>query len=215
MMIQLNNITKSFGDRVIFKDYSLVIPQNSFTVISGASGSGKSTLLNMIGLLDLPDCGNIKILDYQNVKPFSLQATQILRNHIGYLFQNFALVPEKSVLYNLNIALDSVKVKNKKERVRDALQKVGLEGFENKMVYQCSGGEQQRIAIARLLLKPCEIILADEPTGSLDDYNKHIIFSLLKELQTLGKTLVVVTHDPDLIALADLVVDLNVLTRVQ
>lgn len=209
MAIQIKDITKKYGDRIILNNYSLIIPKNSFTVIAGASGSGKSTLLNIIGLLDTPDCGEVTILGHKNITPFSSKATKLLRNNIGYLFQNFALIPEKSVEYNLNIALDSVRSKNKDTAITDALEMVGLSEIRKQKVYQCSGGEQQRIAVARLLLKPCDIILADEPTGSLDEENKHIIFNLLKKLQDLGKTVVVVTHDADLIDIADHVVRLE------
>lgn len=206
-MIQLENITKTFGNRVIIKDYSLTIPQNSFTIIAGPSGSGKSTLLNIMGLLDVPDSGDVTILTQRNLKPFSRRATTMLRNHIGYLFQNFALVPEKTVAYNLKIAMEGLKTSQ--DTMLDALNQVGLPNILDQHVYQCSGGEQQRIAIARLLLKPCDLILADEPTGSLDAANKYLIFDLLKDLQARGKTVVVVTHDQDLIALADHVIYLE------
>lgn len=89
------------------------------------------------------------------------------------------------------------------------MKQVGLEGYEDKKVFKCSGGEQQRISIARLLLKPCELVLADEPTGSLDEENKKIVFSLLKQLQKMGKTVIVVSHDPDLIKIADRVIQLT------
>ncbi|WP_323615814.1 ATP-binding cassette domain-containing protein [Erysipelothrix rhusiopathiae] len=207
-MIQIDKITKTFGNRVILKDYSLEIPQNSFTVIAGPSGSGKSTLLNIMGLLDVPDSGNVTLLDQRNLKPFSRSASTMLRKHIGYLFQNFALVPEKTVEYNLKIAMEGYK--HSKDAMIDALKQVGLPNILDQYVYQCSGGEQQRIAIARLLLKPCDLILADEPTGSLDEANKYLIFDLLKTLQKLGKTLVIVTHDPDLIAQADNVIYLEI-----
>jgi putative ABC transport system ATP-binding protein len=143
---------------------------------------------------------------HENVKPFSKDATEILRNEIGYLFQNFALIDNRSVKYNLMIALEHVKEKNKSKLITEALVKVGMAGFENKKIFECSGGEQQRIAIARLLLKPCQIILCDEPTGSLDEENKQVIFDLLKYLQEQGKTMVVVTHDDELVEIADEVI---------
>ena len=118
----------------------------------------------------------------------------MLREKIGYLFQNFALIDNMTVFENLELAI----FKNQKEKqqlIHDALKKVGLEGFESKFVFQCSGGEQQRIAIARLLLKPCDLVLCDEPTGSLDDENKKIILDLLDELHALGKTIIVVSHE--------------------
>lgn len=208
MVITFDTVSKSFGDKLVLNNLTLNIKRNSFTVISGPSGTGKSTILNLMGLLDAPDSGTITILDEHDIKPFSRSATLALRNKIGYLFQNFALVDDKTVAYNLKLAMESVKGVDKEEAIRAALETVGMSGFEKQKVYQCSGGEQQRIAIARLLLKPCEIVLADEPTGSLDDDNKHIIFSLLKKLQEMGKTLIVVTHDPELVAIADHVIHL-------
>ena len=119
------------------------------------------------------------------------------------------MIEEKSVAYNLNLAFDKEKKAVKDEKIQNALAKVGLIGYEQKKVFECSGGEQQRIAIARLLLKPCELILADEPTGSLDENNKQEIFSLLKQLQASGKTIVVVTHDKELMEIADKVIVLE------
>ena len=103
----------------------------------------------------------------------------MLREKIGYLFQNFALVENETVEYNLKLALDNIKA-DKKEKIKEVLKEVQLEGYENKKIYKCSGGEQQRVAIARLLLKQCDLILADEPTGSLDESNREIIIKLLK-----------------------------------
>ena len=101
------------------------------------------------------------------------------------------------------------KIDNKKEKIKEALEMVGLSGYDNKKIYECSGGEQQRIAIARLLIKPCELVLADEPTGSLDSENKKLVFSLLKKLQDMGKTLIVVSHDEDLLRITDRIIYLN------
>lgn len=147
--------------------------------------------MNLVGLLDKPTSGKVILFDEVAPKPFSGKATQLLRDKIGYLFQNFALVDNKSVEYNLKIALEHVKC-NKSEMIKDVLEEVGLEGFEKNKVYQCSGWEQQRISIARLLLKPCDLVLCDEPTGSLDLDNKHIIFDLLRKLKSQSKSVVVV-----------------------
>lgn len=208
-VIEVKNISKSFGSKRVFHDFSLDIKENTFVAIAGESGSGKSTLLNMLGLLDSPESGDIILFGNVNVKPFSLQAQRLLKTKFGYLFQNFALIEEKSVAYNLNLAFDKEKKAVKDEKIQNALAKVGLVGYEQKKVFECSGGEQQRIAIARLLLKPCELILADEPTGSLDENNKQEIFSLLKQLQASGKTIVVVTHDKELMEIADKVIVLE------
>ena len=153
----------------------------------------------------------MEIFGNKNVKPFSRIASKLLRFKIGYLFQNFALLEDKSVEYNLMLGMENLKIRNKSEKISNALKEVGLEGYEKKMIYKCSGGEQQRIAIARLLLKPCELILADEPTGSLDEENKKIIYTLLKMLQEKGKTIIVVSHDLELIKLADRTISIDMI----
>lgn len=202
-------MNKSFKDVEVFKDFNLEIKKNSFTIISGTSGSGKSTLLNIIGLLDTKDNGNIYLFEEKNVHPFSKKAEYLLREKIGYLFQNFALVDNETVEYNLRIALENVRDKNKEELISNVLKQVGLKGYEKKMVYKCSGGEQQRIAIARLLLKPCELVLADEPTGSLDYDNKMLVVSLLEKMHKEGKTILIVTHDEELMEIGDNHIKLN------
>lgn len=207
--LEIKKLKKAFGDQVIFHDFSLSVEENEFLVITGASGSGKSTLLNIIGLLDKADEGEINYFDIGQVKAYTRKAEKVLKNDIGYLFQNFALIENESVKYNMMLALENQHIGHKEEKIKEALHKVGLDGYLDKKIYKCSGGEQQRISIARLLIKPCRLVLADEPTGSLDKANKEIVFSLLKELQKMGKTLIVVTHDEDLAKLADRVVRLE------
>lgn len=208
-IVEVSHIKKSFGQHVIFDDFSFSVKQEEFLGISGKSGTGKSTLLNMIGLLDKPDTGEITLFGEQSILPFSRKAEKFLKFHIGYLFQNFALLENETVYYNMNIAVEYHKIDNKKEKIKEALEMVGLSGYDNKKIYECSGGEQQRIAIARLLIKPCELVLADEPTGSLDSENKKLVFSLLKKLQDMGKTLIVVSHDEDLLRITDRIIYLN------
>ena len=206
-MIEMKKINKAYGNHVVLKDLDLTIKQQEFVVIAGESGCGKSTLLNILGLLDTYQSGDYTLLNHLNVKPHSKKARTLLRDKIGYLFQDFALLENETVKYNLNIALENVKSKNKQEKMIEALKQVGLnEHFLKKKICECSGGEQQRIAIARLLLKPCELILADEPTGSLDNENKMLVYRLLKMMQQQGKTIVVVSHDGDFISLADRVI---------
>ena len=209
MIIRIDNMCKKFDDNIVLDQFHMSVEENEFVVVIGKSGSGKSTLLNIIGLLEKMTSGSMEIFGKKDVKPFSTKASRILKNKIGYIFQNYALLEDKTVLYNLMICIENVKIKNKKAKIAEALKEVGLNGYESKKVYQCSGGERQRIAIARLLLKPCELILADEPTGSLDKINKEVIYSMLKLLQKKGKTIVVVTHDDDLIKLADRCITLD------
>lgn len=207
-IVELKNVSKSYGDKNILNNLSIKIEEGTFNVIMGASGSGKSTILNIIGLLDKATSGDVILFGQKNIRPFSMKAEQMLKNKIGYLFQNFALIENETVANNLKLALENVKG-NKKERISEALKEVGLEGYENKKIFKCSGGEQQRVAIARLLLKPCELILADEPTGSLDIKNREIVVKLLKNMQELGKTIIVVSHDSFFKEIADDVIDLS------
>lgn len=207
-IVELENVSKSYGDKNVLNNLSFKIEEGTFNVIMGASGSGKSTILNIIGLLDKATSGDVILFGQKNIRPFSMKAEQMLKNKIGYLFQNFALIENETVANNLKLALENVRG-NKKEKISVALKEVGLEGYENKKIFKCSGGEQQRVAIARLLLKPCELILADEPTGSLDIKNREIVVKLLKNMQEQGKTIIAVSHDPFFEAIADNVIDLS------
>lgn len=209
--IELINISKSYGDKKIINNFSLQVNKGDSIVINGHSGCGKSTLLNMIGLIEPFDEGDLIINGYENIKPNSKTACKLLRNELGYLFQNFALIDNEKVKSNLNIALKYVNEtkKQKEYLVQDALDYVGLQGFENRYVFELSGGEQQRVAIARIMLKPCSIILADEPTGSLDEDNRNKVMDLLLSLNKKGKTLIIVTHDNYIVKQCDRVINLR------
>lgn len=192
-MIELLNINKSYGEKIILKDFSMKVSKNEFITIVGKSGSGKTTLLNIIGLLEKPDNGTIKIMAKSNPNKSEIQSLR--RYNLGYIFQNYALLENETVKSNLLLATKYNK-DFKKNMLLDALEKVELpSSILNEKVYRLSGGEQQRIAIARILLKPCDIILADEPTGNLDEYNKKQIVSILSKMRDLDKTIVCVTHD--------------------
>ena len=194
-IIEIKNMTKKFGDHTIFNNYSLDIQEGDFVGIKGNSGKGKTTLLNIIGLLE-PFEGELIIKNNKIKYKDSKQKKELLKNTIGYLFQNFALVDDLTVYDNLKIALPKINNDNAKESIIKALKEVGLdESYIKKKIYTCSGGEQQRIAIARTMLKQCEIILADEPTGSLDEENKKIVMNLISKLNSDGKTVVLVSHD--------------------
>lgn len=198
-IISLSNICKKYDENIIFDNYSLDIEEGEFVSIMGKSGAGKSTLLNIIGLLEKPDSGDIVINGVKNPKFQSSTGIKLLRHHISYLFQNYGLVENETVEQNLKIGTRYLKLKKDEEnkKISEALEFVGLQGYEKKKVYKLSGGEQQRVAIARVMLKPSEIILADEPTGSLDSENRDMVLSLLTQLNKQGKTVVVVTHDPN------------------
>ena len=199
-MIELVNINKNFGKKTILDKCSFNINPNDFVAIVGESGSGKTTLLNILGLIESVDSGEVKIFDEEYIKPNSIQANKLIRERIGFVFQNFALIDNQTVLYNLLMAMKyrTLKKSEKLVEIEKVLEFVGLGGYQNKKIYELSGGEQQRIAIARAILKPHDLILADEPTGSLDDVNKQIIFELFEKLNEQGKTIIIVTHDFEL-----------------
>ena len=198
-IITAENVKKSFQKHTVLDQLELHVQKGEFLAIVGASGCGKSTLLNILGLLDRQDEGDIILFGEKNIRPFYHQAQVLLKEKIGYLFQNYALLEDKSIAYNLEIVFSGrMKREEKRQRIMEALEAVGLKGMEKKKVCQCSGGEQQRAAMARLLLKPCELILADEPTSNLDPQNKEKVYELLKEMNVQGKTVIIVTHDMEL-----------------
>ena len=192
-MITLNNISKKYNEKNIVRNFNLKINKGEFISIVGESGSGKTTLLNIIGLLEKQTSGDIVVMGIKN--PTSKELTKLQREFYGYVFQNYALIEEDSVQTNLKLALKYNKVIDKQAEINRALKLVGLDGYNKKKVFELSGGEQQRLALARIMLKKCEIILADEPTGNLDNKNRDIVFNILKDLNKQGKTIVIVTHD--------------------
>lgn len=189
MMIEIRHLYKSYDEKQLFSDLNLVIEDGEFVVFWGESGCGKTTLLNMIGSLEKIDQGEILV----NHKDIFLRKNQreYLRNEVGFLFQNFALIEAKTVRENLNM----VKKQTRSEyTVEQALEYVGLSDAVDKQVFKLSGGEQQRVALARLMIKKCSIILADEPTGSLDPGNADRVMELLQAFHKLGRTVILVTH---------------------
>ena len=197
MVIKLENIYKKFEDKDIFSDFNLIINKGEMVAITGESGKGKSTLLNIIGQLEKPDSGDVIIQGVKNAFKSEKELVKLFRYTIGYLFQNYALIEQATVNKNLDIALEYIKSSDKKQMKNEVLERVGLKDKLNSKVYQLSGGEQQRVALARLMLKKNDIILADEPTGSLDVTNRGHVLSILKDLNDEGKTIVIVTHDPE------------------
>lgn len=210
-MISIKNLSKKYGTKVILDNISLDIVQGDFVAIIGTSGCGKSTLLNIIGLLEKFDTGDITIDGDYNVSINSIKSNKILREKINYLFQNFALIDDETVEYNLKLSSQYLKLSNKAKKIlyEESLTKVGLNGFLKRKVYELSGGEQQRVALARILIKPCKIILADEPTGSLDESNRDIILDLLHELNSIGKTVIIVTHDKEVASRCKRIINLD------
>ena len=196
-MIELKNITKTIGGKVILDNLSLRIDQGDLVAIVGKSGSGKSTLLNLLGLIDGDYSGYYEIFGQKNVPVNSVKSQAIIREHISYLFQNFALIDNETVEYNLMLALKYVKLskKDKVKKIEEILERVGLPSTLHQKVSELSGGEQQRIAVARAILKPSQLLLADEPTGSLDSENRDLVLNFLLDMNKEGKTVIIVTHD--------------------
>lgn len=207
-MIQLKNISLSYGEHQIFHNLNLDIADGEFVAIVGKSGSGKTSLLNIIALLEKPNQGDILI----DGKKYTSQR-HILRYHrslMSFLLQNFALIDEESVAFNLQIAAKfAVNPDNPAQDIASALKQVNLpESILSQKVYQLSGGEQQRVALARLLIKDAKYILADEPTGNLDRQNSRIVFEILQLLNKRGKTIIMVTHDENLARQAQRIIEI-------
>ncbi len=194
---ELRGVSKSYHGRSIISNMDLKVLEGEMVAITGKSGSGKSTLLNIFGLLEFADHGTVHLFGEDCLRVRSKEASHLLRLRLGYLFQNYALIDNETVDYNLRIAQAYTKgSRKKKQEIKvEALRRVGLANAGNRKVYELSGGEQQRVAIARLLLKPCDLVLADEPTGSLDAVNRDEVLRMLHDLNDTGKTIIIVTHD--------------------
>ncbi|MBV1817891.1 MAG: ABC transporter ATP-binding protein [Clostridiaceae bacterium] len=206
-MIKLLNINKSFDERVVLSDISLSIKKNEFVCITGESGVGKTTLLNIIGLLDKPDDGEVNLCGETT---FSRKDILELRKYFfGYIFQDYLLMQDETVEKNINIAKKYNKQITNKD-IDEVIEKVRLDNsYLNRKVCYLSGGEQQKVALARIMLKPYELVLADEPTGNLDYKNKREVIEIFKDIKKSGKTIICVTHDKDVSDSADRIIRLK------
>lgn len=198
-MIRLKEITKKYHgtDKAVLKDVSLEINDGDFCAVMGKSGAGKTTLLNVLGCIDGIDAGKYY---YDDVLVSSLgrkQTDEFRRQHFSFVFQNFELIPQYNAYENIEIPLMARGIKNRKEIVMDAMEKVGIAQYRRKKVTKLSGGEQQRCAIARAIVAGTDVILADEPTGSLDEHTSGEIMDIFQALHEAGKTIIIVTHDSD------------------
>jgi putative ABC transport system ATP-binding protein len=202
-MIELKNVTKTVRsgaeDLTILDDVSLVIPDGEFVAVTGASGSGKSTLLGLIAGLDAPSSGTISI-DGADITAMSEDAlAQIRSEKIGFIFQSFHLIPSLTAFENVLIPMEILGLKDAKSRAEQLLVDVDLTNRGHHYPTELSGGEQQRIAIARAFANQPKMLLADEPTGNLDSRNGSHIFDLMTELHKQNNvTLILVTHDAGL-----------------
>jgi len=203
-IIQLENVHKNYvmGEATIHavEDASICIEEGEFVAVIGPSGSGKSTLMHLLGALDLASSGSI-FLDGHDIEKLSDSELAVIRGRkIGFVFQSFNLIPTLTALENVMLPMifQNVPLKDRKERSGNLLKEVGLGHRLSHLPNQLSGGERQRVAIARALANDPEIILADEPTGNLDTKTGQEIVSLLDSLNKKGKTIIMVTHEPEI-----------------
>ncbi|MCL5318265.1 MAG: ABC transporter ATP-binding protein [Thaumarchaeota archaeon] len=202
--VELRDVWKIYGDTGVtttaLKGVNFMVKRGEFTSIVGPSGSGKSTLLNILGTLDVPTRGKVFIDGVDTSTLNDSQLSRLRSEKIGFIFQSFNLIPRMTALMNVELPLinQGVDGDKRKDRALDKLEKVGLLKKALNTPFQLSGGEQQRVAVARALVTDPALILADEPTGNLDTKNTEVIVNLLKELnQSTGTTFLVITHNPE------------------
>lgn len=203
-MIKIEHVTKIYNEKVdstkALDDVSLIIKDGEFLAIMGPSGSGKSTLLNIIGCMDSVTSGDYYVDD---VKVSALSASQLndfRKKNIGFVFQQFALMDYYTAYENIELPLIAQNVKKfqRKLMIMETMEKLGIDELKNKKPGKMSGGQQQRVAIARALVSGCNILLADEPTGALDQSTGQDVLDILKEINSCGTTVIVVTHDENI-----------------
>ncbi|MCY9096611.1 ABC transporter ATP-binding protein [Bacillus inaquosorum] len=208
-MLTLNNISKSYKlgreEVPILKHINLTVQAGEFLAIMGPSGSGKSTLMNIIGCLDRPTSGTYTLDQIDILKGKDGALAEIRNESIGFVFQTFHLLPRLTALQNVELPMiyNKVKKKERRQRAYETLEKVGLKDRVFYKPPKLSGGQKQRVAIARALVNQPRFILADEPTGALDTKSSEQILSLFSELHQEGKTIIMITHDPDVARKAD------------
>lgn len=201
-LIKINNLNKEFGKVKALNNINLSVYEGEWLAIMGPSGSGKSTLLNILSLMDTPSSGEY-ILDNENLEQMDEeQKITLRREKIGLVFQQFHLIPYLNALENVMLS-QHYHSSVDEEDAKMVLEKVGLSHRLTHLPSQLSGGEQQRVCIARALINNPELLLADEPTGNLDEANEQIVLQTLQKLKNEGKTIVLITHNPDLAKFAD------------
>ena len=211
-MIEIKNIKKSYGNLEVLKGINLTIPENKIITIVGASGAGKSTLLHILGTLDTPDCGEIWY-DRENIATYSSNKLATFRNNnIGFVFQFHHLLPEFMALENVCMPawIKGISKKEAEKKALDLLQRLGLQERISHKPSELSGGEQQRVSVARALINNPKVVLADEPSGNLDAHTKNELHKLFFTLRDeMRQTFVIVTHDTELAEMSDLKISLQ------
>lgn len=205
-MIEANNITKSFGALQVLKGIDISVDKAEIVSIVGKSGAGKTTLLQILGTLDKPDSGTIKIAGTDVTKLKDKQLSEFRNQHIGFVFQFHQLLPEFSALENIMMPALIAGIPNSKARCRgmELLEYLNLKDRATHKPNELSGGEKQRVAVARALINKPDVIFADEPSGSLDSINKQELHQLFFNLRNeMNQTFVIVTHDESLAQLSD------------
>lgn len=214
-VIEIKDVRKSYGSgdakTEILKGVSLTIEPGEFVAITGPSGSGKSTLMNIIGLLDTPDSGYYKLSDLEVHSSKQSSLAKLRLRYIGFIFQSFNLISGLNAIENVELPMIYAKVKHQERRQRafDLLTMVGIADRAKNKPNQLSGGQMQRVAIARSLVNSPQIILADEPTGNLDSQTGSAVMGILKQLNSQGTTIVMITHDPNIAKQASRIVTIN------
>ena len=200
-LLELKNVSKIYGELHALDHVSLKVDQGEWVAIMGPSGSGKSTMMNIVGCMDKPSEGEVLLDGIDLTKQSQKNLTNIRLDKIGLIFQQFHLISYLTALENVMVAQYYHSVPDEEEAM-EALRRVGLEDRAKHLPSQLSGGEQQRVCVARALINYPEIILADEPTGNLDEANERIVVELFRQLHEEGTTLIVVTHDPEVAEVA-------------
>ena len=197
-IIKVENLTKVYDkDTRVLENLTVSINKGDWTSIMGPSGSGKTTLLNIIGCLDSATKGSVLIKSTEITRLNQTKLTRFRRENIGLIFQQYHLIPYLTTLENVMMAQYFYGIKNE-NKAREVLKRVGLEHRLDHIPSHLSGGEQQRVCIARALINEPKILLADEPTGNLDQKNGEIVLNLIKELHRDGHTIILITHNPDI-----------------
>ncbi len=208
-MIKIEHLTKSFGERIVFQDVNMQFAAGKVYSLIGNSGCGKTTLLNILAKLEPYDKGSIS---YRGQELKQIKSYHFFKNELGYLFQNFGLLENETVAANLELGLIGQKLtkQEKKQREAEVLEKVGLDYLTlGQKIYELSGGEAQRIALAKVILKDPPLILADELTAALDPETSQEIMNLLLSLKKPDRLMILATHNPAIWEKADEVIRLN------